>query len=121
VIVTSGLTGLANASAVDECVLRVNRIAADEAHKQGFAVLERGEIERRFMYKSHQSLTPIVVSEMHLTQPVQNLVSTCLLKLFSCLDKVKANIYAADIPTFIDMKMNPRPADAKPLHTPPNT
>jgi hypothetical protein len=114
VIVTSGLTGLANASAVDECVLRVNRIAADEAHKQGFAVLERGEIERRFMYKSHQSLTPIVVSEMHLTQP-------CLLKLFSCLDKVKANIYAADIPTFKDMKMNPRPADAKPLHTPPNT
>jgi hypothetical protein len=121
VVVTSGFTGMANASAVDECVSRVNRVAADEAHKQGFAVLERGEIERRFMYKSYQSREPIVVSEMHLTQPVQNLVSTCLLKLFTCLEKVKANIYAADIPFFKGMKMRPRPADARPLHTPPNT
>lgn len=86
VVMTSGLIGIENGTLIDECILRQNRVAADAAHSFGFAVLEQGEIERRFMYKSIQSATPLMQQDMHLAQPWQNLIATCLTKLLSCLD-----------------------------------
>jgi hypothetical protein len=119
VIVTSGASGAANGSLVDECILRVNRVAADEAHKHGFAVLERGEIERRLMHKSRGSEDPLIKVEMHLVQPTQSMVATCLLKLLSCLDSVGFNIYSPDVPSLLKIKANTQNIGAGILHVPP--
>ena len=119
ILVTSGSSGIINASTVDDCILRVNRAAASEAHKRGFAVLERNEIEHRLMFKSLQSAEPYIVPEMHLAQPAQNLVATCLLQLYSCLDRLGVDLYSPEVPGLINMTMKPRPAEARPVHTPP--
>lgn len=119
VLVTSGGSGITNASLVDDCILRVNRAVSIEAHKRGFAVLERGEIERRLMFKSLQSNEPFIVHEMHLAQPAQNIVATCLLKMFRCLESSGVDIYSSVVPSLINMTTRPRPAEARPLHTPP--
>jgi hypothetical protein len=85
IIVTSGATMWKNGEAMDGCIDRINRVAVDAAHEQGFAVLERGEIERRLMYKSLYSSNPAILPEIHLTQPAQNIIATCLLHLLNCL------------------------------------
>ena len=54
-------------------------------HQQGFAVLDRGEIERRLMHKSAFSDSPNLNPDMHLSPPTQNIVATSLLKILSCL------------------------------------
>eukprot|EP01036_Dinobryon_divergens_P028403 gene28403-37340_t len=88
VIVTSGATGMGdNGTTIDNCILRFNRIASVVAHQYGFAVLERGEIERRLMYKSLHSPQPLLAVDMHLPQPAQNIVATSLLHLFTCLNQ----------------------------------
>lgn len=88
VIVTSGATGMGdNGTTIDNCILRFNRIASVVAHQYGFAVLERGEIERRLMYKSLHSPQPLLTVDMHLPQPAQNIVATSLLHLFTCLNQ----------------------------------
>jgi hypothetical protein len=69
---------------INNCILKYNRIAAAAAHAQGFAVLERGEIERRLLFKSIQSKGPFEF-DTHLTQPAQNIIATCLLSLMTCL------------------------------------
>ena len=56
IIQTSGRIGNSDARA-DECIWRFNRIAAYEAHIQGFTVLEREELERRLQYKSEHTGT----------------------------------------------------------------
>lgn len=87
VIVTSGSSGMGeNGTSIDDCILRFNRVAERAAHDQGFAVLERGEIERRLMYKSVYSESPILAPDMHLPQPGQNIIATCLTHLFTCLN-----------------------------------
>ena len=85
IIVTSGSTGSLNGANMNECILRINRAAANAAHMYGFSVLERGEIEHRIMYKSFQNPEPLLDVEMHLAQPVQNIIATCLLRLINCL------------------------------------
>lgn len=93
VIVTSGASGMSeNGTSIDDCILRFNRAAERAAHDYGFAVLERGEIERRLMYKSVYSESPIIVPEMHLPQPAQNIIATCLTHLFTCLNSTSQTV-----------------------------
>jgi hypothetical protein len=88
VIVTSGSTGMGDhATTIDNCILRFNRVASIVAHQYGFAVLERGEIERRLMFKSLHSPQPLLTVDMHLPQPAQNIIATSLLHLFTCLNQ----------------------------------
>ena len=73
---------------MNECQWRYNRILAHEAHKHGFVVLEREEIERRLLYKSEhyipvRTMKPI----LHLENPSANIIATSLLVLISCLRK----------------------------------
>ena len=51
VIQTAGRIGNSDPHG-DACSWRFNRILAYEAHRRGFAVLEREELERRLQYKS---------------------------------------------------------------------
>ena len=97
VISTSGAVGLLNkaeqykADGINNCILRFNRIVAEAAHAHGFAVLERGEIERRLLYKSIQFRGPFEI-ETHLAQPAQNIIATCLLSMFNCLSDAPADL-----------------------------
>ena len=56
IIFTSGATlmgqdyGSDKSCNIDTCIKRLNRVIRDLAHKYGFAVLERGEMEQRIMY-----------------------------------------------------------------------
>ena len=88
IILTSGLTGFGMSTVkTDACVQRINRVTKRAANAYGFAVLERGEIERRLMYNSlYFDEDPVFPNEMHLVQPAQNLVATTLLHLYSCLE-----------------------------------
>lgn len=124
IVMTSGTSGLGDAGLhIDSCITKLNRITMDAAHANGFAVLERGEIERRLMYKSYQAPTPLIPMDMHLIQPAQNIIATTLLHLYSCLDYYK-----------LSRSKNPEDADfhfpaitavgqggphARPLYTPP--
>lgn len=72
----------------DRCSWRYSRILAHEAHKQGFVVLEREEIERRLMFKSeHYDNTRSISLKLHLEAPSPQIVGTALLALISCLRK----------------------------------
>mmetsp|Transcript_22325 Transcript_22325/g.37347 ORF Transcript_22325/g.37347 Transcript_22325/m.37347 type:complete len:394 (+) Transcript_22325:92-1273(+) len=76
----------------DHCTRTFNRVAAYEAHLQGFAVLEREEIERRLLYKSEfwdgvSYMKPI----LHLENPATNIVGTSLLSLVGCLERNGGN------------------------------
>ena len=111
IIVTSGASGLDKGAQVDRCIAKFNRKAAEEAHKQGFAVLERGEIERRLLHKSFGSETPFLVTDTHLEQPAQAVVSTCLLRLMTCLEAEKYDIYSPEIPSLMSIKANSKPSE----------
>ncbi len=90
IVLTSGASGLGvEGLRTDACIQKVNRAANDAAHAYGFAVLDRGEIERRLMYKSNYASTPLIPEEMHLIQPAQNIIATLLMHLYSCLDHYK--------------------------------
>jgi hypothetical protein len=128
VVLTSGFNGEFSAE-IDECILRMNRAASDAAHLNGFAVLERGEIEKRLMYKSLKAANPILHNEMHLSQPAQNIIATLLMELSACLSTVdmttelspearEAAAKAAETgspPTSAKHRAPPRP-----LHSPPS-
>lgn len=117
VVVTSGSSGMMeNGTSIDDCILRYNRAAEKAAHEQGFAVLERGEIERRLMYKSVFSDSPILTPDMHLPQPAQNLIATTLTHLYTCLNQsIVGNEYK-----FEKLPERRRAAPpARPLHSPP--
>ena len=121
IIVTSGASGdKVDGEKVDTCITKFNRRAADEAHKQGFAVLERGEIERRLLHKSYGSDNPLLEIDMHLGQPAQAVVSTCLLRLMTCLEAEKYDIYSPEIPSLTSIKANTVHSDVPILHVPPN-
>ena len=76
------------AGEINMCTWRFNRIAAIEAHKQGFAVLEREEIERRLLFKSEgfENYRPLQ-PKLHLEMPAPAIVATSMLGLISCLVK----------------------------------
>lgn len=72
----------------DHCSREFNRILAKEAHKGGFVVIEREELERRLLYKSEfiadfRSIKP----NLHLESPAPNIVATSLLGLIGCLQR----------------------------------
>jgi hypothetical protein len=89
IVLTSGLTGYGMSTVkTDACIQRMNRITKKAANAYGFAVLERGEIERRLMYTSlYYEEDPVLPVEMHLIQPAQNIVATSLLHLYQCLSR----------------------------------
>lgn len=104
IIVTSGASGLNKAYAINDCIDRINRATSEEAHKYGFAVLDRGEIERRLMHKSLGSSTPLVKPNTHLGQPAQSIIATCLLKILTCLGEVNYDIYSPDVESLVNIK-----------------
>jgi len=114
IILTSGSTGMkSGAHEIEECIQRFNRITVDAAHSQGFPVLERGEIERRLMYRSLYADNPNLEPDMHLAQPSQNIIATALLQLINCLNGTKL-AKANSFP------VNPRKSKGmNPQHMPP--
>lgn len=80
----------------DACSRSFNRILAFQAHRHGFVVLEREEIERRLLIKSeyygdHRTMKP----NLHLENPGPNIVGTSLLGLISCLERNGSNSHIA--------------------------
>lgn len=72
--------------AQDHCSRTVNRVAAYEGHLQGFAVLEREELERRLLYKSEfYSGVSFIKPLLHLENPAANIIGTSLVALIACL------------------------------------
>lgn len=72
----------------DACSRSFNRVLAYQAHRHGFTVLEREEIERRLLIKSeyygdHRTMKP----NLHLENPGPNVVGTSLLGLLGCLER----------------------------------
>ena len=114
IVVTSGSIGMsANGTEIDDCIQRINRAVTQAAHENGFAILERGEIERRLLYKSAQGNGPFAV-ETHLTQPAQNIIATCLLSLMNCLAKSPESL---GIKKYSEMRSKGQAM--RPLHSPP--
>lgn len=72
----------------DHCSRTMNRVAAYEAHQQGFVVFEREEIERRLLYKSeYYDGVSFIKPLLHLEAPGANIVGTSLLALVACLKR----------------------------------
>lgn len=85
---------------INQCAWRYNRILAHEAHKHGFVVLEREEIERRLLFKSeHYPESSSIWPKLHLDPPSPQIIGTSLLALISCLRK---NVSS----TFLDGKVS---------------
>lgn len=70
----------------DRCVYKLNRIIAREAHRSGFVVLEREEMEHRIMFKSEASEDLKEVIDIA-EPPTNHIIATSLLSLISCLEK----------------------------------
>lgn len=114
VVLTSGSIGMAsNGANIDNCILRINAATTAAAHAHGFAVLDRGEIERRLVYRSLNGAGPFNI-ETHLTQPAQNIISTCLLRLLTCLAITPE---ALGVKKYMEARA--RTVSMKPLHSPP--
>eukprot|EP01039_Chlorochromonas_danica_P005123 gene5123-5629_t len=87
IIVTSGSVGLEeNSHEIDYCIHKMNLITAEAARAYGFAVLDRGDIEKRLLSKSFLAPHRRFIIETHLVQPAQNIIATTLLHLYSCLE-----------------------------------
>ena len=83
--------------ATDTCVYRANRILAREAHRHGFVVLEREEMEHRLMFKQGASddLKELIpMSE----PPTHHIVATSLLSLIGCLARNGTEQAVAAVP-----------------------
>lgn len=126
IIVTSGAVGMEErGDRIDGCISRMNRITAEAARAYGFAVLERGEIERRLVFKSHLSHFKNIPLDMHLVQPAQNIIATSLLHLYSCLEASKLSRSLGpggaqpSYPIILNRGSNPS-VGSSPLHTPPS-
>ena len=88
IVLTSGVTGYGpNFGRVDACIQSMNRATSEAAMRYGFAVLDRGEIERRLMYQSSYSDNPYFKTDVHLIAPVQQLVASLLLHFYQCVDR----------------------------------
>ena len=82
VLVTT--TGMTFIPRVDICINQFNRIILDEAHKQGFPVLDKAEIERRLVSRSLGHPKPAIKNSVHLDKPGPAIISTALLHIISC-------------------------------------
>ena len=89
IIMTSGR----KFDASDGCVMTLNRLIVSYARKLGFYVLEREEIERRFVHKSEYADSsleiPPVLMDFHLPAPLPEIISTAILKTISCAEQSK--------------------------------
>ena len=94
IVQTVGMTFIPR---VDICINQFNRLVTNEAHKLGFPVLDRGEIERRLMYKSIGHPKPSLPAQVHLEQPGPAISSTALLTMISCLDKHSIDSIAVNV------------------------
>jgi hypothetical protein len=93
IVSTAGRSSYTSDTRWDQCTWRYNRILAHEAHKHGFAVLEREEIERRLLFKSeHYFETRTTKPVLHLEAPSPQIVATSLLTLISCLRKNESSV-----------------------------
>lgn len=124
VILTSGVTGLGEAGLkTDACVQKMNRAVSKAAHEHNFVVLDRGEIERRFLHKSLFAQDVTVPLEMHLIQPAQNIIATSLLDIYRCALRfdISRSKKAGDPVITYPLKIDVKPIDghARPLHMPP--
>jgi len=90
IVSTAGRIGTED-SGLDHCSWRWNRQLAIEAHKAGFAVFEREEIERRLLFKSDVHMAShqgkYIKPGMHLAAPSPQIVATALMAMISCLRK----------------------------------
>lgn len=89
IFLTSGATGASSLLSLQSnaCISAFNRIVMETAHRYHFAVLDRGEIERRVVYQSAQSVRPILTLDTHLGQPVPEIIATSLLHLYHCIEE----------------------------------
>lgn len=76
----------------DRCSWIFNRKLVHEAHKAGFAVMEREEIERRLLYKSEYHALKYLKAQLHIEAPSPQIVGTALVALISCLERHRRNI-----------------------------
>ena len=73
---------------IDHCSRTMNRVAAYEGHRQGFAAFEREEIERRLLYKSeYYRDVSFIKPLLHLESPAANIIGTSLVALIACLQR----------------------------------
>lgn len=89
IIATSGRVGNPDIE-LDLCIWRFNQRLSIEAHKVGFPVFDREEIERRLLRKSDAFLGHVhsgrnIKPNMHLPAPGPEIVATALLSMISCL------------------------------------
>jgi hypothetical protein len=87
ILMTSGVVNAGPTFAqADVCIQIMNRLTMDAAYAFGFVVLDRGEIERRFMSKSlYYEKNPLFPTDMHLIQPSAHIISTALLQMINCI------------------------------------
>ena len=88
IIATSGRIGNPDLN-LDNCIWKFNRQLTVEAHRAGFPVFDREEIERRLLRKSDAFLGRhsggTIKPNMHLPAPGPQIVATALLAMISCL------------------------------------
>ena len=71
---------------LDRCSWTFNRALALEAHRHGFAVFEREEIERRLLFKSeHNAVQSYIKTGLHLASPSPQIIATSLAAMIGCL------------------------------------
>ncbi len=88
IVLTSGQTALGPEFArIDACIQSLNRVTSAAAMLHGFAVLDRGEVERRLMSQSYYSDNPFIRPDLHLLPPAQQLIATLLLHLYRCVEE----------------------------------
>jgi hypothetical protein len=110
IIGTSGRHGTSSQHApqVDRCVSETNRVIEREAHKYGFIVLDREEIERRLLSKTE--FVPGATrmkSQTHLDPPGPQIVSTSLLTMMACIIDVQKTNNVTILPD-IDLRASRR-------------
>ena len=69
---------------LDKCILKFNRFVSTLAHRQGFVIFEREEVERRLLSKSSHLMGQLGIS---LPKPAPEIVATSLLAMIACLQK----------------------------------
>jgi len=94
IVSTAGRIGNED-SGLDHCSWRWNRQLAIEAHKAGFPVFEREEIERRLLFKSDVHMAShqgkYIKPGMHLAAPSPQIVATSLMAMISCLRRARGD------------------------------
>ena len=87
IISTASRTAIGNPHA-DFCTWKLNRIIARAAHRRGFIVFEREEIEHRLLFKTEASedLYSAGVLDKAAEPPMAHIVSTSLLSMLTCLN-----------------------------------